>query len=159
MSVLQLYLLRHANADTEAPTDAERPLSDKGVAQAKRIGRFCREMEIVPDLILTSPLVRTRQTAKHVRAELPNARCEVAQFLASGMHPETAVEELKRYQTLAGIMLVGHEPDISLLIARLVGFPDNANIHIRKGSLTSLQVTDWRTGASVLDFSIPCQLM
>jgi phosphohistidine phosphatase len=156
---MQLYLLRHANADTHAPTDGERPLSDKGFEQARRIGRFCAKNAILPELILASPLLRTCQTAELVAKELKSGGFEVASFLASGMDPQTAVHELQAYRRLSRVMLVGHEPDISLLIAGLLGLHNHSQVHIRKGSLTSLQVTAWRSGGTILEFSIPCQLM
>ncbi|MBV8586412.1 MAG: histidine phosphatase family protein, partial [Verrucomicrobia bacterium] len=65
-----LFILRHADADTEAPTDAERSLSEKGMDQARKIGRFLRDQGVQLDHILTSPLVRARQTADLVAGEL-----------------------------------------------------------------------------------------
>ena len=63
---MQLYLLRHADADTDAPTDDARPLSEKGIAQAKKVARFCEAHEMHLSLILTSPLRRAHETARPV---------------------------------------------------------------------------------------------
>ena len=60
-----LYLLRHAEAvPRNGSDDAARELTEKGIAQAKKVGRFCQSHDILPALILTSPLRRAEQTAK-----------------------------------------------------------------------------------------------
>lgn len=153
-----LYLLRHANADTIATTDDARTLSEKGEAQAQKIARFCDERELRPELILASPLVRTRQTAQSI-AERLRAELLVAPWLASGMTPETATEALQEYLRFQSVMLVGHEPDFSLLIAYLLGLPDHARFIVRKGSLTLLEFRSLRVGAATFHFSMPCRLM
>jgi len=53
-----LYLLRHANADTIAANDDDRPLSDKGRAQGQQVADFCKARDLKPALILTSPANR-----------------------------------------------------------------------------------------------------
>ena len=83
--MLILYILRHAEAEPEARTDAERPLTSKGRDQAKAVGRFCCEHEIYPALVLTSPLVRAEQTAKLVCKELgEKTKLEAAEFSCDG---------------------------------------------------------------------------
>ena len=109
--------------------------------------------------MLSSPLVRARQTAEHFLSEQPIGSPEIAAFLASGMGPETAVSELKAYAKFESVMIVGHEPDFSVLLAHLIGLPDNSNVVIRKGSLTLLDVPVLRAGAASLEFSLPCRLM
>src|SRR5687767_9827069 len=117
---MDLFLLRHANADTKADTDDERPLSEKGIAQSRKVARFCELHQLVPEMILTSPLRRARETAEivvsHLRVELL-----VVPWLASGMEAETALNELKSYDRFARLMIVGHEPDFSELAAHLLG--------------------------------------
>ena len=54
-----LYLLRHADAEASAESDSARKLTDKGIAQAKRVGDFLKKNGIVPEAILTSPFKRT----------------------------------------------------------------------------------------------------
>ena len=60
----QLYLARHAKSawDTQAPNDFSRPLSKRGLKDAKRMGKKLAELEWNPQLILCSPAQRTRQT-------------------------------------------------------------------------------------------------
>ncbi len=153
-----LYLLRHANADTVAASDEERALTEKGQAQARKVARFCAERELRPDLILTSPLLRTRQTAAPIGERL-GLEVFVTPWLASGMTPEDAVAGLREHGEFFGVMLVGHEPDFSLLIAHLLGLPNHVQILVRKASLTLLELRTPRAGAGTLHFSLPCRLM
>src|SRR6266436_2757007 len=125
-----LYLLRHADAEMPAPSDDERPLSPKGIEQAKRVGKFCREMDIRLGLVLTSPLRRARQTAQYA-AEPIGAEVIETPWVASGMTPHTAVEELSAYKAHEAVTLVGHEPDFSQLIAYLLGLASPTQVHVR----------------------------
>lgn len=109
-------------------------------------------------LILTSPLRRAHETAKPMAAAL-RAELMIVPWLASGMHPEAALEELRAYRSQTSVMLVGHEPDFSQLAAHLLGLPTNNAIHVRKGSLTLLELDVFRAGAATLQFSLPCKLM
>ena len=127
--------------------------------QAKRVGQFCLSHELAPELILSSPLVRARQTAEHFAAELGSGNMQVAGFVASGMRPEAALVELKAYEKLASVMLVGHEPDFSVLIAKLLGMPGSEQLHVRKASLTLLEIGALKPGGARLEFSIPARFM
>lgn len=153
-----IYLLRHADADTPAATDDARALSEKGHVQARKVARFCEAHDIRPGLALTSPLLRAQETAQIVTAAL-RVELLVAPWLASGMHPEVALEELRAYRSQESILLAGHEPDFSLFAAHLLGLPTNNAIHIRKASLTLLELDVFRAGAASLFFSLPCKLM
>ena len=153
-----LYLLRHADAATEAAHDDDRTLSEKGLEQARRVAQFCRSHDVLPGLILTSPLPRAKQTAEPVALAL---KCELktVPWLASGMTPQTAVEELKAYRGQTSLMITGHEPDFSALVAHLMGLPSNTLLHLRKGSLTAVQLDVLRAGAGRLEYSVPCRFM
>ncbi|MDB6152627.1 MAG: histidine phosphatase family protein [Chthoniobacteraceae bacterium] len=155
-----LYILRHADAEAPVTSDFERELTDKGVEQAKRAGRFCKEKGLRLDLILTSPLVRARETARHFHSIFASAPApELAGFLASGMEPESAITELQTYTKLSAVMIVGHEPDLSSLISQLLGFHNPSILRVRKASLTSLEIHAWRPGGVELLFTLPCKLM
>jgi len=153
-----LYLLRHADADTPAASDDARALSEKGQVQARKVARFCEAHDMQLPLVLSSPLRRAHETAQPV-AEALGADLLIAPWLASGMHPQTALEELRAHRALGSVILVGHEPDFSLLAAHLLGLPTNNAIHIRKASLTLLDLAVFRPGAASLLFSLPCKLM
>ena len=155
---MQLYLLRHADADTLADTDDERALSEKGEAQAKKVARFCEANDFTGMRIFASPLRRTQQTAaivaKHLRAEMLTAP-----WLAAGMRPAAALEHLAEFAGEEAVMLVGHEPDFSALAAHLLGMSSGVQIDIREASLTRLTVESLEKGGARLDFCVPSRLM
>ena len=154
-----LYLLRHAEAVDHAVSDAARALTEKGMAQAARAGKFCLRNGFAPEIILTSPYRRAEQTAKLAAEEMKAGKVEIVNFLGSGMAPETAAEELATYLKFRSVMIVGHEPDFSRLAAFLLGLPSNENIHLRKASLTLLTIRKLAPGAATLDFSLPVRCM
>ena len=154
-----LYLLRHAEAVDQAESDAARELTQKGIAQARRVGKFCRKYKFIPAIILTSPLKRAEQTARNVAKEIQNAEFIVDPGLSAGMQPETALDELKAYAQFPSLMLVGHEPDFSLLAAYLLGIPLRESLRLRKASLTAIMLDALRPGTGVLHFTIPPKLM
>src|SRR4051812_47745019 len=124
-----LYVLRHADADTEAESDDLRRLSSKGQKQARAVGKFCQQHGLVPALVLASPLARAHETAVKV-AEETGVEVTIAPWLASGMTAAVAIEELQAYKSHTSLMITGHEPDLSALVASLVGIPSNALLHL-----------------------------
>jgi len=157
---MHIYLLRHADAESYASTDAQRKLTPKGLQQATQVGRFCKRHELVPALILASPFERAKETANLVASELGDSQTilEIAPFLACGMEPETALGQLGGYPSFRSVMLVGHEPDLSHLAAFLLGSTSHC-LHVRKASLTLIEAGALRQGAGILHFSIPVELM
>ena len=154
---MKLYLLRHADAATEAATDDERTLSTKGVKQSKCVAGFCRQQGVAPVLILTSPLPRARQTAKPVADKL-GIDIETAPWLACGSEPAQILRQLAGRKEVPSLMLVGHEPDFSLLVAALIG-AENEAVRVRKATLLLLEVTEFRPGGARLEWSIPVKQM
>ncbi|MEI8234702.1 MAG: phosphohistidine phosphatase SixA [Verrucomicrobiota bacterium] len=155
---MQLLLLRHADAVPAASTDDARPLSGKGVQQAQRVARFCKEHGLCPGLVLSSPFLRTEQTARIVAKAL-DAELVLISFLASGMLPEAAMEELRAYLRFDSLLLVGHEPDLSALAGALLGAGNSGAVRMRKATLAGLEVESLTAGGARLDFLIPAKLM
>ena len=155
---MRLFLLRHAEAEPDALTDAERALTELGREQAVRVGEFCRRHSLRPDLVLSSPFRRALETARPV-AEAIGAECVVEGFLAAGMRPEEALKELSAYRRTRGVMLVGHQPDLGCLAASLIGLPRAESFSVPKGSLTALEVSFLSPGGGKLKYTLPPQLM
>ena len=155
---MRLYLLRHAEAVDHAASDAARELTARGLEQARTVGTFCLKHALRPDLILTSPYRRAVQTAELAAAALDQS-AQIAPFLASGMTPETALDELRAYQRFASVMLVGHQPDFGRLIATLLGSRNEAALPVGKASLASLEVDRLLPGGASLRFFLPVKLM
>jgi phosphohistidine phosphatase len=127
--------------------------------QATRVGEFCKRNALIPDLILCSPILRARQTADGFVRAAGTEPPLISPFLACGMTPAAALAELKALHLLETVMLIGHEPDFSSLAAQLLDPESRVCIHIRKASLTLLDLHQIKPGAATLEFSIPCRLM
>ena len=155
---MQLYLLRHADADTVAASDDERFLSEKGMMQAQRVARFCEAQAIRPSVIFTSPLRRAHQTAA-LLADKVGVDLRTVRWLSSGATPESILREISEYRNLESAMLVGHEPDFSQFAAFLIGAAHGENIRIRKATLAMFAVVEFRGGGARLEFSIPAKLL
>jgi phosphohistidine phosphatase len=156
--MMHLFLLRHADAEPNAGSDEARRLTEKGREQAKKVGRFMDAHELQLSLVLTSPVRRAHETAQIVVDQM-RSELIIAPWLACGMHPEAAVQELEAYRSQTSVMLVGHEPDFSQLCAHLLALPSATQIHVRKASLSLFNLPVLRGGAATLEFSIPCKLM
>jgi len=153
------YFLRHADAEPRADSDHERKLTPKGLEQAEKAGKFLVRCGLSPEIILTSPVMRARQTAKIVAEKLGDTELTEVDWLACGMTAETCLMELKDRQGKASVLLVGHEPDFSETIAEMLGLSDAAAIKVRKASITGVELLDFRAGQGQLHFLVPTRLM
>ena len=117
-----LLLLRHAKSSRDVPdlSDHDRPLNDRGRQAAKQVGRFLRDEDLVPDLILCSTAVRARKTAQKAAkaCDYPRAiELEERLYLANS-HAHYAV--LRGVDTgCKRVLLVGHNPGISEFLNQL----------------------------------------
>ena len=155
---MQLYLLRHADADTPAEADEDRALSEKGHDQAKKMGAFMARHDMTPEIILSSPVRRAHETAKHVSSAL-GSKVQTAPWLACGLEPAEGLKEVSALSGRRSVLIVGHEPDFSRLIAHLTGLPTHTAIHVRKASLTLIEIEIFKPGAARIEFFIPCQVL
>ncbi len=121
----ELYLIRHGIAEERGdawPDDAKRPLTEEGMARLRKMGRGLESLGTKFDVVLTSPLVRARQTAEIVAGAFENRPpLVVTEALApEGGHAAVFVD-LEKQSRRSRIALVGHEPGLGELAARLVG--------------------------------------
>jgi phosphohistidine phosphatase len=118
---MRLYFLRHGAADWPDwnKPDDKRPLTKAGGRELRKVGKFLVRIEANPDLILTSPLPRAAETAD-IAAEHLRVRVREEKLLAPGFAIEDLRRLLRKYPQQV-LMLVGHEPDFSSVIAALTG--------------------------------------
>jgi phosphohistidine phosphatase len=146
-----LYLLRHGVAADRTPggfaSDADRLLTDRGREKSRLEAIGMRGLGLSFDLILTSPLLRARQTAQIV-AQAYGLENEIliTQALAPGsgfdekLDAEAPiVRELNDHQ-FDSALLVGHEPDLSELASLLLTGSPGLNIQFKKGALCAISV-------------------
>ena len=119
---MKLYVMRHGPAEDDSPTgrDADRALTTSGRERTRSVAKALFDGAEAPVAILSSPLVRALQTAEIVASVAGVEKVEVRREMAPGGDALGLVGELVR----AGrkrVMVVGHEPDLSMLVERLVG--------------------------------------
>ena len=122
----QLLVLRHGKSirGPEFATDFERPLALRGIKAAGRIGRLVRDLDLVPELIVTSPAVRALTTAKLVRKELGEVALVKDERIYSG-YGEELVSLIQSLPTdRSKVMIVGHNPGFEDLVDELTGKDD-----------------------------------
>ncbi len=124
----KLYLIRHAKSDWSNPSldDFDRPLNKKGKKNASFMGKILRKKEVLPDLIISSPAYRARETAKKI-AKKVNYREEI-------MYNEYIYEaSLKTILEIINfiedeydeVFLIGHNPALNMLAFHLTNFNTN----------------------------------
>ena len=112
-----MYLVRHAEAESGTPDELRR-LTQHGVKQAEDLGRKFASRGIRPDAIVSSPLVRARQTAEAIAAAVGGAT-ETDERLAPGAR----VDELRAVVEGRGdtVVVIGHQPDCGQIAASVSG--------------------------------------
>lgn len=139
---LRLHLVRHAPAasrdDEQWPDDNERPLSRAGVRYFKQVAAGAARAAPVPDIVFSSPSLRTWQTADLLTGiGWPSPR--VLACLLPGGEPRDVVEALPRGD--ARVALVGHAPDLGRVASLLLaGDPDLLSIEMKKGAVLTIEV-------------------
>jgi phosphohistidine phosphatase len=119
---MQLLIVRHAEAAPGEP-DELRPLTTTGREQARALGVRLRELGVHPATILTSPLLRARETGKLIGREL-GLDPEPDERLAPGT--DAAAVTAAARERRGSILVVGHQPDCSQIAASLAGGPEPA---------------------------------
>ena len=140
----ELYLIRHglaAERGDSYPDDAKRPLTSRGIQRMKRAGKSLVAMDVAFDVILTSPLVRTRQTAEALASAFrePPPIINAPSLAPLGTHNAIVDELAKQSHRRKKIAIVGHEPGIGELAARLMGL--RKPIEFKKGAICRIDVT------------------
>jgi phosphohistidine phosphatase len=125
MATLELYLIRHGVAAVRGedyPDDSKRPLTSDGIARLRKEAKALDALGVVFEHILSSPLVRARQTAD-VFSETMKSKPSVSttDALTPAGSPAAVIQELGKHMRKASIALVGHEPNMGELAAHLIG--------------------------------------
>jgi phosphohistidine phosphatase len=141
--VTNLYFLRHGDAGDAAAwrgADFDRPLSDEGRERMALEAEAIKQLDLAVDRIITSPLVRARQTAAIVADALQIRDTLVEdERLGSNFGLEQLADILDFRPRAKSVMLVGHEPSLSATVGRLIG---GAAIDFKKGSLARVDLSD-----------------
>ncbi len=159
---MQVYLIRHGLAGESGSyaNDDERPLTKEGRKKARTCAQRLNALGIAFELILTSPLVRARQTAEILKEEGLSPALEVFAPLAPGGSLASWLEWLSNWsqQPLA---LVGHNPDLSDWAETLVWGEARGVIVLKKTGLICLELPEAEppVGRSLLTVLLPPKLL
>jgi phosphohistidine phosphatase len=157
---MRVYFLRHGLAGDREEwrgDDFDRPLTDKGRERMAREANKMVELSLALDVIVTSPLVRARQTADIVAAGLDRRdRLVEDERLGLDFDPSRLAGILREHPRANAIMLVGHEPSMSETIGHLVG---GARIDLKKGGLACVDLPDPSSLDGVLTWLVPPKVL
>ncbi len=142
---LSLYLVRHALAADRGdayPDDNLRPLTPKGIARFRKAVEGLARLDVSIDTVLTSPLVRARQTAEILVKGLAGSPplVEIAELRPGGRF-DRLVNEVAGCKDCTAIALVGHEPDIGEIAGRLLGA--SGSVPFNKGAVCRIDFDEW----------------
>lgn len=136
----QLLVVRHGESVPSALDDANRTLTPRGAQSIREIaGLFSRSLRS-PLLIFTSPLKRCLQTAEQVLNAWPDSKIEVTELLRPGFDQDALLSLLAPRWSESPLALVGHEPDMSALVAHLVSAVRSDSIKMETGTVCVLEM-------------------
>jgi len=130
-----LYFLRHGKAGSpRATNDDDRELTDDGAAALRSAAPLWRRLNLRPDVVLSSPLPRARQTAE-LLCDAVGGTPLTDDRLRPGASWGDLARAMADHPEARRVMFVGHEPDLSGAIGQLTG----SSVRMRKGGLACLE--------------------
>jgi phosphohistidine phosphatase len=146
---MELFVIRHAIAEPLGKenefSDEKRVLTAEGRHRMREVVKGLAKLGIEIDLILSSPLARSVETAEIIAAAVGLSKKDIKQ--TSNLEPGASVDglfaEIKGLAGVEAIVLVGHQPDLGGLIARIINGDGGAlSIQLKKGSVCCLNVSE-----------------
>jgi len=139
---MEIYLFRHGIAEDGEPgqPDSARQLTDEGRRRTADVMKLARRSGVRPSLILTSPYVRARQTAQIAADEL-GYKDPVSDIdsLVPHSSPEKVWSDIRGFENEAAILLAGHEPLLSRMVAYLLNSPA-LRVEMKKAALVRVDL-------------------
>lgn len=138
-----VYLFRHATAvphGTPGYTDEQRPLTPEGQTQARDVAVGLARLKVEPAVLLTSPLRRALETAEEAaRAWAGPLPIKTLEALMPETPPQQTSLALKSWAAQAQLVLIGHEPHLSLWLAELVA-PEGLRCEFKKAGVACVEL-------------------
>jgi phosphohistidine phosphatase len=132
---MDLIFWRHAEAEDGSASgrDADRVLSKRGRKQAAKMAKWLSQHLPADTQVLCSPASRCLQTATALH-DLHDIEIKVADFLSVESTAERIAQEIAKAAPVKALLIVGHQPNLGLLISRLAGLEQHACV-VKKGSV------------------------
>ena len=161
---MELVFLRHGLAvDKEEwkGEDEARPLTAEGVERTKEVVRGLRALKVCPDVILSSPLLRARETAEIAKKGLSSdAKVELADELTPSAAPDGLIPRLANLAEKPVVLCVGHEPHLSTTISAMVSGKTAASFEVKKAGACCIRFTGIpKAGAGTLLWLLPPKIL
>ncbi|PYY11873.1 MAG: phosphohistidine phosphatase SixA [Acidobacteria bacterium] len=139
-----VYFVRHASAGQKRfspKKDEKRSLDAEGVHQCTQMGRILSAMEVAVDAVISSPLKRATQTASLIANEIGH---EGKLNIENALRPEAKYEHfremLRKYSKFEALVLVGHNPNFSEFLGRMmVANGDRAYVDLKKAAIAKVE--------------------
>jgi phosphohistidine phosphatase len=147
---MRLYLMRHGPYLSN-DRDPEEGLSPQGKEVVRRVAHGLKDLGVAPDVLVTSPKKRARETAAIAAQVLGFAESEIQETkLVKSMTPPE--ETLRHLSGLSGqrILSVGHLPNVRLVASLLLCGHDQAEIIFEPGSVCALDTDEMPAGRAAL---------
>jgi len=142
---MRLYIVRHGIAidreDPKCPPEAERYLTEKGIAKTEVVARAFARLGVEADLLLSSPYVRAMQTAEIFAAALtyPKQKIAKTETLLPGAEPLAFYRELARHKEAECVACFGHAPNVDQLVAAAIGAKKETT-EMKKAGVAALEL-------------------
>jgi len=162
---MKLYLLRHGIAvdrlGGEITSDWQRPLTAEGQAETKQVAIGLKTLGVRADLIVSSPLVRAKQTAQIVLDVLAKgSEIQISEALAPGATVSDLYKFLRTLRKAENIFLVGHEPDMGRIAGNLLWSGPELYIPFKKAGICRIDIADIPpTSPGVLKWFLPPKIL
>jgi phosphohistidine phosphatase len=161
---MNIYLLRHGIAaalgQENGFRDEQRALTTEGIAKMRQAAQGLRQLRIEFDEIVSSPLVRARQTAEIVAKEL-KFRQSLQEWdeLSPESSPEAVLSRLLELRDRSSVLLVGHQPSIGCLASYLLSGNARAPLPFKKGAVFCVEVNNPPPWAGELLWMLPSRML
>lgn len=146
---MKLYVLRHGEAGKRLPAgsrDSERALTISGEEEVAEVANGLSKLKIKLDFVATSPLKRSRQTAEILVRALKVKKNNLEEW--DELKPEGKKLELYRrlskFKQQSSVLVVGHEPYLSTMIADMVFANSGGHINLKKAGVARVEITSFQ---------------
>ena len=134
----EIFILRHAHAEDNHKDDFSRKLTNEGKTKTKKLGLFFNELEEQVDIILSSPVLRAKETVEILIKNLDQKPdIKIVDFLSCGSSVNDIAKGLIPFQSMDKIMLVGHAPDLEIFLGKLI---DAKKVKLKKCALAKVKL-------------------
>lgn len=153
---MDLYFLRHGDAEpaSAATPDEARRLTERGRRETHAVAEALHRAGLRPEAILTSPLARARETGE-ILQEVFGVSARADERLGSGCGLG-AIQAIMSERAEQRVLFVGHEPDLSTIVGRLIG---SARVQMKKSGFAHAQAERIEPGQGILVWLLTPQLL